>query len=183
MADVYTVTLSLIGILISAPALLVALNLLMPNLTRRAQTRLAETPGRSFFLGVPVTAAIALFVAITTSVNFGPVKAIGFIAALVGMGIGSIGGAGLSRLLGKRLALLARPNSELTNLVRGAVVYELAALVPLVGWFLFIPIAGMMTMGAATFALLKWLPKPVSSDQSAVISDQSAVISDQLTEH
>lgn len=165
MADVYTVTLSLIGILLSVPALLVALNLLLPNVTQRVQTRLEQTPGRSFFLGVPVTAAFALFIAVASQVNFGPVQALAFIAAAVGMGIGSIGGAGLARLLGERIRPLAHPNSELTNLARGAVVYELAALVPIVGWFLFIPIAGMMAMGAAVFALVKWLPKPVIREQ------------------
>ncbi|MFQ5420063.1 MAG: hypothetical protein ACE5FD_19840 [Anaerolineae bacterium] len=176
MADVYTVTFIIIGILLSVPALLVALNLLLPNVTRRAQTRLEKTPGRSFFLGVPVTAAFALFVAIASATNFGPIQAIGFVAALVGMGLGSIGGAGLARLLGERLTPLAHPNSELTNLVRGAVVYELAALVPLVGWFLFIPIAGMMAMGAATFALFKWLPRPAVTEQA---NEQTVIIGNQ----
>ncbi len=166
MADVYTVTFSLIGILLSVPALLVALSLLMPNVTQRVQTRLEQTPGRSFFLGVPVTAAFALFIAIASQVNIGPVQALAFIAAALLMGIGSIGGAGLARLLGERIRPLAHPNSELTNLVRGAVVYELAALVPIVGWFLFIPIAGMMAVGAAVFALVKWLPKPAGQPVS-----------------
>ena len=44
MADVYTVTFIIIGILLSVPALLVALNLLLPNVTQRAQTRLPR-PG------------------------------------------------------------------------------------------------------------------------------------------
>lgn len=162
MADVYTVTLSVIGILISVPALLVAINLLMPDVTKRAQTRLAQTPGRSFWLGAPITAAFALFIAITSQVNIGAVQAMAFIAALLFMGIGSIGGAGLSRLLGERIRPLSNPNSELTNLIRGAVMYELAALVPIVGWFLFAPLAAITLVGAAAFALVKWLPKPAS---------------------
>ena len=90
----------------------------------------------------------------------------------IGLGIGSIGGAGMARLLGNRLAPIARPNSTLTNLVRGAVVYEFACLVPFVGWFLFIPIAGITAVGAAAFALLGWIPK------TTVISNQSPVISE-----
>lgn len=165
MADVYTVTLTLIGILLSVPALLVAINLLLPNVTQRVQTRLDQTPGRSFILGVPITAAFALFIAITSQLP-AVGQAMAFIAAALFMGLGSIGGAGLARLLGERIRPLARPNSELTNLVRGAAVYELAALVPIVGWFLFIPIAGMMVVGAAAFALLNWLPKSASQPVS-----------------
>jgi hypothetical protein len=159
MADVYTVTFSLIGILLSLPALLVTINLLLPNVTRRVQTRLEQTPGRSFVLGTPVTAAFVLFVAVTSQLP-AVGQAMAFIAAALFMGLGTIGGAGLARLLGERIRPLARPNSEMTNLVRGAVVYELAALVPIVGWFLFIPLAGIMVVGAAVFALVKWLPKP-----------------------
>ena len=54
MVDVYIVVYSLLGILICLPALLVALNLLMPQITVRIETRLGQTPGKSFFLGVPV---------------------------------------------------------------------------------------------------------------------------------
>ncbi len=162
MADVYIVTLSLIGILLSAPALLVAINLLMPQVAERVEIRLEQTPGRSFWLGIPVTAAFALFIAVASQVPVGVVKAMAYTAVILFMGIGSIGGAGMARLLGKRIRPLANPNSELTNLVRGAVMYELAALVPIVGWFLFIPLASITLIGAAAFALVKWLPKPVS---------------------
>lgn len=158
MADVYTVTFSLIGILLSLPALLVAVNLFMPGVTQRVQTRLEQTPGRSFVLGVSMTAAFALFIAVTSQFP-GAGQALAIIVAVLFMGLGTIGGAGLSCLLGERIRPLARPNSRLTNLVRGAVVYELAALVPIVGWFLFIPLAGIMAVGGASFALVKWLPK------------------------
>ena len=40
MTDVYIVVFSLLGMLLSLPALLVALNLLMPNVTRLAAARL-----------------------------------------------------------------------------------------------------------------------------------------------
>ena len=160
MADVYIVTLSVIGILLSLPALLVALSLIMPKATGHAATRLARTPGKCFFLGVPVTAAFLLFIAISAQFNAGLVRALSFIVAFVGMGIGTIGAAGMAQLLGDRLGRIANPNSRLANLVRGAVVYELACLVPLVGWFLFIPLAGISLMGAAVFGILGWLPQP-----------------------
>lgn len=160
MADVYIVLFTLIGILLSLPALLVALNLLLPKVTTRAYLRLQQTPGKSFLLGIPVLSAFLLWIAITANIPLGPVKATAFLAAFVGMGVGTVGAAGLSRLLADRLDTLSAPRSRLTHLVRGAVVFELACLFPVVGWFLFAPIAGITLMGAAAFALLGWLPRP-----------------------
>jgi hypothetical protein len=71
--DVYIVVFTLAGILLSLPALLVALNLLLPKATTSAATRLAKTPGRSFILGAAVTAAFLLWIAIANQVPFGPV--------------------------------------------------------------------------------------------------------------
>lgn len=160
MTDVYIVVFILIGILISLPPLLVALNLLLPKVTQNTAARLAKTPGRSFILGVPVTAAFLLWIAITSQIPFGPVRATAFLAALAGMGLGTIGAAGMARVLGERLKPMSDPASTLTSLVRGAVVYELACLFPIVGWFLFIPLAGVLVMGAAVFGVLGWLPRP-----------------------
>ena len=160
MADVYTVTFILIGILLSLPALLVGLNILMPRVSERVQIRLLETPGKSFSLGMGITAVSFLFIAITAQANLGPLRAMAFVAGITYAGLGTIGAAGMTRLLGQRLSGADQANANPANLLRGAVVYELACFFPIVGWFLFAPLVGMTVVGAATFALLKWLPKP-----------------------
>jgi hypothetical protein len=174
MADVYAITFSLIGILISFPALLVIMNLLLPGVTERVQTRLVQTPGKSFVMGISVTAALLLWIAIASQVNFGPVRGTAFIAAILGMGIGTIGAAGMARLLGERLAPITQPNSKSTNLIRGAIVYELACLFPVVGWFLFFPLIGITLIGAAVFGLLRWLPRPRSVTSTQATANHSA---------
>jgi hypothetical protein len=171
MTDVYIVVFTLIGILLSLPALLVALNLLLPKVATNAATRLEKTPGRSFVLGVPVTMAFLLWIAITSQVPFGPIRATAFLAGLAGMGLGTVGAAGMARLLGERLSPLSGPSSSLTNLVRGALVYELACLFPIVGWFLFIPLAGVMVMGAAVFGILGWLPRPQIQQSTPTVNN------------
>ncbi|MCZ7667133.1 MAG: hypothetical protein M5U34_07890 [Chloroflexi bacterium] len=157
MADVYTVTFIIIGILISLPALLVGLTLLAPGVTIRTQVRLRETPGKSFWLGVLLTAVLLPLILITFQIP-GPGQAFGVALAITVMGLGSLGAAGMARLLAERIRPLAKPNSDMMNLLRGAVIYELACLVPFVGWFIFAPLVGMMVMGAAVFALVGWLP-------------------------
>lgn len=171
MADVYTVVFTLIGMLLSLPALLVAINLLLPQVTRRIQTRLKETPGRSFVMGVPVTAVIIFWVLLTAEAGAGPIRATAFIVGALGMALGTLGAAGMARLLGERITPLSQPNSSMTNLVRGAVVYEMACLFPLVGWFVFAPFVGMTVLGAAVFALLGWRPKRQVEDQISVVGN------------
>lgn len=171
MVDVYIVVYTLLGILICLPALLLALNLLMPQITRRIETRLEQTPGKSFVMGVPVTAVFLLFIAVMANIP-GVGQGSAFLAGFVSMGLGTLGAAGMSRLLAKRVTLINAPSSEALNLLRGALIYELACLFPIVGWFLFAPIVGITVIGAATFGLLGWLPRPSLQEQVVVASQQ-----------
>lgn len=162
MADVYTVTFILIGMLLSLPGLLVGINLLLPNMTQRIEVRLLRKPGRNFFIGVPVTAFVGLWVAIATNVGSGLLSGSAFLLAGLWMGLGTFGAAGLARLLGKRMGRISDPASELTQWVRGAAVFELACLFPLVGWFLFMPLMGIMLVGAAVSSIRAKPPLPIT---------------------
>lgn len=93
MADVYIVVFSVLGILITLPALLVDLNLLLPRVTKDVAARLEKTPGNSFILSVPVAIAFLLWVSIASQVNFGLIQATADIAAVLGMGLVTIGAA------------------------------------------------------------------------------------------
>ncbi len=169
MADVYIVTFSVIGILISFPGLAAALNLLLPATTERAYQRLAQTPVKSLILGLPITFAIIVWVLITANIPFGPVQFLAFVGAMIGMGLNSIGAAGLARLMGERIGDLTGTGTDLLNLIRGAVIYELACLFPLVGWFVLFPILVIMTVGAASFAMLRWVPRPKAAAQTSTM--------------
>jgi len=162
MADVYIVVFSVIGILLSVPALIITVSLLMPRVTKRAQIRLSQSFGKSFALGIPITGAFLLWVAIASQAGNGPVQATAFIAAVIGMGLATIGAGGMARLLGERIGDNSAPHSEMHNLVRGSVVYLLACMTPIVGWFLFMPIVGIAIVGAAVFGLLNWMPKAMT---------------------
>jgi hypothetical protein len=162
MADIYIVVFSVIGMLISFPGLMAALNLLLPKVTESAYLRLAHTPVKSFMLGLPVSAVFTLWILITANIKVGPVQALAFIAALIWMALASLGAAGIARLMGERIDALNQHASGLANILRGAVIYQLACLFPLIGWFVFWPIASITVTGAAIFGLLHWVPKPKS---------------------
>jgi hypothetical protein len=78
-----------------------------------------------------VATGLAAANSITANTPIGVVRGTAFVAAFVGMG--TLGAAGMSRLLAKRIALLTIPNSQAMNWLRGAVMYELACLFPIGG--------------------------------------------------
>jgi len=48
--------------------------------------------------------------------------------------------------------------STLPVFVRGAAVLELAAGLPIIGWFILFPLAFVTALGASVFALVRWMP-------------------------
>jgi hypothetical protein len=175
MADVYIVVFSVIGILISYPGLVAALNLLLPRATEAAYLRLAYTPGKALLIGLPVAGLFSLFIIVTANINFGPVKALAFIAALIAFGINAVGGAALARLMGERIDAITQSGTSLRNLVLGAIFLELASLFPIIGWFLFLPISMVITIGAASFGLIGWAPKIKHASAPAEVATFTAV--------
>ncbi len=159
MADVSAVFGTLLALGIAFPGLMLILVLTFPAYTARAETRLTRTPWKSFFLGamtlgIALVPIIGLFNLPDSGAQF-----FGFVGLAILFGAASIGAAGLTRALGKRLAALGLTASAAGETVRGAIALELAAIFPLVGWFLVIPIALIASLGAAVFAVFGWLPK------------------------
>ncbi len=57
--------------------------------------------------------------------------------------------------------------------VRGAVALELAAVFPIVGWFLVIPGVLLAGYGAGVFAILRWLPRPRLAPRAEAVATQA----------
>ena len=163
MADVYTYTFIIIGILLSWPALLLALNFLLPAATTRIQIRMAQSPRRAFLVGLPVTAVFILLITTAIGAGSGLIQGFGYLLVGLLLALWLLGGAGITRLMGQRMGALSN-QSELYNLTRGTAVFVLASLCPIIGWFLFLPITTVLVIGAAA---LSWRqPRP----QTATIS-------------
>ncbi len=158
MADISAIFFILLIIGVAFPALLTALWLLFPKIISRAQTRVEKTPWATFWLGLITLIAFAIPIVILVALPFGPAKFFGWILLGLSLTISSIGSAGISAHLGKRLSLNSN-FSPLSGFIRGAVILELAAFFPLLGWlFVWIPML-IMAFGATTFALLNWNPR------------------------
>jgi hypothetical protein len=162
MTDVYIVTLLILGVWITGSGLAATLNFLLPGVIDIAARRVTITPIRSLVIGLLAGGFLLVWVAILIQAS-GPLQGLGFITAALLAGLYSIGAAAMSRLIGDRIGSASSEGPTLGNIIRGAVIYELACFVPLVGWLIFLPIAGFMAIGAAIFGLLGWMPKSRSS--------------------
>lgn len=173
MADISAIFFILFIIGIAFPAMLTAWWLLFPSLISRAQTRVEKTPWGTFWMGIIVVIALAIPIIILFALPFGPAKFFGWILLGASLTISSIGSAGIAAHFGKRLSL-NNNFSALSSFIRGAVILELAAFFPLIGWlFVWIPML-IMAFGATAFALLNWNPreKNVNTETNTQVNSQ-----------
>ncbi len=167
MADISAIFATLLALGIAFPGMLTAWWLLFPQTVRRAQLRFTRTPGRCFALGLLTLLFLAVPLALLFAIP-GPGQLVASVLLFALLGIATIGAAGIAAVMGERLATRAGGAlSPLAAFLRGAIALELAAAFPLVGWFIFIPVAIVISLGATTFALLRWvpaMPAPLTAD-------------------
>ncbi|MCC6259454.1 MAG: hypothetical protein IT311_01225 [Anaerolineales bacterium] len=175
MADISAIFFILLILGSAFPAMLAAWWLLFPNLIQRAQTRVEKTPWGTFWLGLILVIALAIPIIILLALPFGPAKFIGWVLLGAALTLSTIGSAGISAHLGARLAKHSAI-TPLSGFIRGAILLELAAFFPLIGWFfVWIPII-LISFGATGFALLNWTPR-----ENIIHAETSAQINSALT--
>ena len=155
MSDVFAIFGTLLMLAIVFPGLLTACWLLFPNKVERARGRVEQTPGRSFWVGLVATFIIALpiLTLFALPVEAGTVAGLVFLAGALAFAL--VGAAGIAAEMGCRLQKRSQNDmSTSASFVRGAIVLELAAAFPLIGWFVVIPLATITAVGATVLALL-----------------------------
>ena len=164
MADVFMVTLILLGLVIVMPATWLLFGALWPSAVDRARARIPMMPVRTFLAGVGTSAVFSLGVGGLGAANLPPLAL--FLAA-VGLGWAFLGLSGLARHVGYRLTSSAEPPWRAH--VRGSVVLALAFLVPVLGWLLIFPVSLILGTGAATLSIFNRPSKaPAPAPESKV---------------
>ena len=169
MADISAIFFILLILGIAFPAMLTAWWLFFPNLIARAQTRVEKTLARTFWLGLVILIVLTVPIIMLLALPFGPAKFAGWILLAASLALSSIGSAGISAHLAQRLA----QNSNLSALggfIRGAIVLELTAFFPVIGWLFIWPLALITAFGATGFALLNWMPRKETQISPAITS-------------
>lgn len=177
MADIFAIFGILLFLGIVFPGLLTAVWLLFPNRVRVARVRIEQTPWKCLLLGFVLAVGLTLPTAILLSLPAAPAKLLGWSVLFLGLAFSSLGAAGLARRLGEAFNNQAGGHfTPAGSFLRGAVILELAAAFPIIGWFLVLPISALECTGAACFALLNWSPgvKPAPAIQNAAEAVPSA---------
>lgn len=162
MADISAIFFILLILGVAFPAMLIAWWLLFPSLIGRAQARVEKAPWRTFGLGLFFLAALTVPIIILLALPFGPAKFLGWVLLGAVLALSSIGSAGIAAHFGARLARQGT-YTPLNAFIRGAVILELAAFFPVVGWlFIWIPML-ILALGATGASLLSREPRPAAA--------------------
>ena len=162
IGDIIGLVSFIFGMIIAYPALLIMLNVFFTGTTTKAAYRLHRGMKLPLFVGL-VIAVIGGFVVLTLLSAGSVLQFIGVILYLLLSFWGTIGIAGMARVCGERLAELDhRDPAPLFKLLSGGAVLTLSFAFPLVGWFILIPLATVIGLGAATLSLFTRIPKDES---------------------
>lgn len=180
MASVSAVTYFVIGFIVIHASLLVWVRVLLPGTVSRARSRLEAAPLRSLFWGMAVFAASILFVCLllafrmrgiqyaaellakfssSLDVNRLPNDAYVVTHVLGWMLLGPVmaawifGGAAFAEIFAERLGRQVGRDLPIAGFVAGAFCTSAGAFLPFVGWFVFLPLVGLMSIGAGAWAL------------------------------
>ena len=158
----------LVVLLVMAPLLaLLILAWLFPNSTRQAADTMGRSPIRSFGIGLLLVLALVIFglpSLFSTNImaqTLCVVLWLGVVAPLF-VGIG-----GLTMKVGQRLSGQQGGHASFPTLAKSSLLLTVALLFPVLGWFLFAPIAMTVALGAGVSAL--W-PKSRERHSVAVLS-------------
>ena len=155
IGQVLAIVAALVGICISAWALMVTCGLLFPARSETARAALLENPKGTIALGL-VLALVPGFVGVVMlGLPLPGVKLMGMVILLSVLACGALGGAGLSFIAGDRIQGMASDLSDYAVFVRGAGFLVVASVFPVLGWLFFAPLALSAAVGSGAKAVVR----------------------------
>ena len=170
MSDMLAIILILVLLGCAYPALLATLRVLFPRPVAFNQARIEQQTWRCFWSGLLAAVAIALPAVILINLPLGLLKFLGWLLLALGLGLSVFGAAGLAGLMASRMQVSQnREPAEFGTFVRAAVMIELAAIFPLLGWLVFFPISLLISLGAAMLTWLRGAPAPEKASRPELV--------------
>jgi hypothetical protein len=142
-----------IGYVLMQTSIQVWAALMLPNPVERAQQRIQRRPYASFFIGLAFGVAGAVIASFFLRAA-GPWTLIGYALMAPVFASGVVGGGAFTRILAERIKPHQKNESGITALVGGAFLTTAATLLPVIGWFMFLPLIGFMSIGAGLMGIV-----------------------------
>jgi hypothetical protein len=153
LADVLAVATGLAIIGTGFASLTLVLALLVPRRVERAGERIEERPAGMCLRGVALFLLVLLSAGALLKAPGAPFHLLAIALIVTGLTLAAFGGAGLAARLGRRWGAARGGGGSLSDILRGALLLEGAALLPIVGWFVVAPIAFFASLGAGISSL------------------------------
>lgn len=170
MADVFKILFLILGTLTTAVSYWLLFEACAPLRVERARANYERRPLRTTLLGLIVSAPVVGIGLALSSVPRGPVKLVGLILIMLTVLAGLFGSAGLTRLIGQRLASPADAVQPWRRVLRGGIVLSVSFVLPFIGWFMVLP----FTLISGVGALLSGAPKDTLLEPGAAIGSAPA---------
>jgi hypothetical protein len=154
MADTMAIFFTVLGVMLATPGLWLLCRGLWPDLVIDSATYCRSSLIKPFFIGLPI-AGFGIFVVAILSKLPQPLAAItiiGFICLL--LIYAHVGVSAIASVLGDRLPSPADKDRPWNATVRGGIVLELSYLLPVIGWFIILPISLIVGIGLTTRSLI-----------------------------
>ncbi len=166
MADVFVWVFFILGLMIAFPASWLLFFAVSNKGVVRAQDRVRRMPIVTFFVGVGAIFLIVAAVGLLAATALAPLQTLAFIVAASGMAFTMFGVSGIARQIGSMLPSGIDRDSPWRAHLRGGIVLELSFLIPVLGWFLILPMTLILGAGAATLSVL-FRRAPADAEASA----------------
>lgn len=176
MADVLAVISGLIIVGLAFPSLLLLITINFPQLVERTAQQTETKPIRNIFTGAAISIGLLFTLGVFAKAP-GPIKLTALSILLTGFSIAMLGAAGLVSLLAKRYENFFNAPKSLSSLAFSAIFLELAFVLPIVGWFVVLPISFFLMLGASSKALIQTtiaqlsFTKPTKPSQPTTVAE------------
>jgi hypothetical protein len=153
IGDVLGVTFIALAACVSLWALLIGTALVFGERAAEAQTRLETRPFPMLGIGVGLALTAGLIGQILVSQPNRMLKLVGWALLLGLLTMSVLGGAGLALIVAGRIQQAAPRLTLFAALGRGAGLMIAGGLVPVIGWFVVLPLGVLTTLGAGMGAM------------------------------
>ncbi len=164
LADVFTITLIILGFLIVYVSYWLLAAGLFPRFAERCSQRIGAAPIKTALLGaITLAPLVAIGLAISSKAPNSAGKIAGVAIALFALLAALLGSAGLALRIGAGLKSRRDERDPWRRVLRGGIVLALSFVLPFVGTFLVMPLAFAAGFGAFLFCAFRREAAPVSA--------------------
>lgn len=152
MADTMAITLVIVGLLVAFQGLWLLASALWPARVAGAADVCERRAWLCFLVGLPIAFLAIAVIAVVGKTLGGPGQFLAFMLTSLLVIYSQVGVAGLVTHIGRRLRSPVDADRPWRATLRGGIVLALTFLLPIVGWFLILPVSAIIGVGATTLA-------------------------------